>query len=236
MRAHVMAYYALMILTTAVASGVGTGFLRVGFTRSVYQPSGGAPDVVQGNMYYTPSGVVHIEVTSPVSQLISLTGTQMSIYYPKERKAFIFESKNPLTLPFASAFLGSTRESFGLPELGFTAANVLQRGDSVISTWNPPSIAKQTVDRVILTEVHGDIVQTESYTQKGALSTRATFKNFISIKQGRVPLEIYNGWQTSKGWTKEVLLFASPSTISTLPAHLNNFTIPPDITPRKVQW
>lgn len=236
MRSRVTTFFALMLLASVTATTGGTGFLRVGFTRSVYQPSGGAPDVVQGSMYYTPTGVVHIEVTSPVSQLISLTGTQMSIYYPKERKAFIFESKNPLTLPFASAFLGSTRESFGLPDLGFTAASVTQRGDSVISTWNPPSVTKQAVDRVVLTEVNGDIVLTESYTSKGSLSTRATFKKYISIKQGRVPLEIYNGWQTSKGWTKEVLLFASPSTIPTLPAHLNNFTIPSDVVPRKVQW
>lgn len=187
-------------------------------------------------MYYTPQGVVHIEVTSPVSQLISLSGTQMSIYYPKERKAFVFESKNPLTLPFASAFLGSTRESFGLPELGFSASSATQRGDSVISTWIPPSIAKQAVDRVVLTEVSGDVVLTESYTPKGSLATRAMYKNYVSIKQGRVPLEIYNGWQTSKGWTKEVLLFAGPSTISVLPTHLNNFAIPADIQPRKVQW
>jgi len=236
MHARFLTSFILLLLAVTAASSAGNGFLRVGFTRSVYQPGGGAPDVVQGNMYYTPQGVVHIEVTSPVSQLISLTGTRMSIYYPNERKAFIFDSKNPLTLPFASAFLGPTRESFGLPELGFTAANVTRRGDSVISTWNSPAAAKQSVDRVVLTEVKGDVVLTESFSPKGSLSTRATYKNYVSIRQGRVPLEIYNGWQTPKGWTKEVLLFAGPTTLDVLPQHLNNFVIPPDVQPRAVQW
>lgn len=225
----------VLLLVATMQTAAQQGYLRVAFTRSLYAPAS-PPEIVEGNIYYSQKGAVHIEVTSPVNQLITLTGKEMQLYYPKERKAFVFESANPMSLPFASAFLASTRESFGLPEIGFTVLSVVRAGDSVISSWGPPPAGRQQVEKVVMTEVNGDVVKTESYAPKNKLSTRTTYKNFVSIQQGRVPLEIYGGWQTPKGWTRENLMFSDPTTIAALPAHLNGFTIPPDVTPRRTQW
>lgn len=210
-------------------------YLRVQFTRSLYAPSS-SPDIVSGTMYFTPQGMVHIEITSPVTQHISLTGKDMTIYYPKERKAFVFSSDNPLSLPFASAFIGATRESMGLSDLGFTTSSVSRSSDSIISTWLPPVSARTSLQKVVLAEVNGVVVRSESFDAKGALSTRAVYKNYVSIMQGQVPLEIYGGWQSKKGWTRENLEFSDPRSVAALPPHLNDFTIPSDVIPRRVQW
>lgn len=228
-------FLVVLLLAATIQATAQQGYLRVAFTRSLYAPNS-PPEIVEGNIYYSQKGAVHIEVTTPVSQLITLTGNEMQLYYPKERKAFIFESANPMSLPFASAFLSSTRESFGLPEIGFSVLSVVRSGDSVISSWSPPPAGRQQVEKVVMVEVNGDVVKTESYAPKSKLSTRTTYKNFVGIQQGRVPLEIYGGWQTKKGWTRENLLFADPTTIAVLPAHLNGFAIPPDVMPRRSQW
>lgn len=214
---------------------IAVEYLRVEFTRTLYSPSS-PPEIVKGFIFFSQDNSLYLEVTSPVSQRIALTGKQMSIYYPEERKAFVIESANPLLLPFASAFLGSLRESMGLAELGFTTSSLTRRLDTIVSTWSPPRSAKTAVSKVVLYEVGGVVVLSESYDAKGVLSTRAVFKNHIDIKSGRVPTEIYGGWQTSRGWTKENLDFSNPETIRTLPDHLNDFKIPSDVVPRKVQW
>ena len=228
-----------LLLTLLIASSLcaapGTGYLRVNFTRSLYPPSS-PPEIVEGNIYYSQQGSVHIEITSPVNQLITMTGKEMQVYYPKERKAFIFQSDNPLTLPFASAFLGSTKESFGLAEIGFTVESVKRNGDSVVSSWRPPPAGRGQVERIVLTEVKGDVVKTESYAPKSKLTTRTLYKSYVGISQGRVPLEIYGGWQTPKGWTKENLMFSDPSMITSLPAYLDEFKIPSDVVPRRTKW
>jgi hypothetical protein len=210
-------------------------YLRVQFTRSLYAPSS-TPDIVSGTMYFTPTGLVHIEITSPIIQHISLTGKEMTIYYPKERKAFVFSSQNPLSLPFASAFIGATRESMGLSDLGFSTSTISRSSDTIISTWIPPASARTSLQKVVLAELNGVVVRSESFDAKGALSTRAVYKNYVSIKQGQVPLEIYGGWQSKNGWTRENLEFTDPSTVDALPPHVNDFKIPSDVTPRKVQW
>ncbi|MBU3700234.1 MAG: hypothetical protein FGM33_09565 [Candidatus Kapabacteria bacterium] len=225
----------LLFVAATLYAAPGSEYLRVNFTRSLYPPSS-PPEIVQGNIYYSQQGAVHIEITSPVNQLITMTGKEMQVYYPKERKAFVFQSDNPLTLPFASAFLSSTRESFGLPEIGFTVESVQRSGDSVISSWRPPPAGRGQVEKIVLTEVKGDIVKTESYAPKAKLSTRTLYKSYVGISQGRVPLEIYGGWQTPKGWTKENLSFSGPTTITSLPANLNEFKIPADVVPRRSKW
>lgn len=232
-----MIWYAIQMLCVGslCAAPVSTEVLRVQFTRSLYAPAS-PPEIVKGNIYYSAEGKIFLEVTSPVSQLITLTGTQMNIYYPIERKAFVFESKNPLLLPFASVFLSSIKESMGLPELGFTASSVAQKGDTILSAWTPPAAGRSVVGRIELAEHAGVVVRTESFDPKGKLATQSVFKNYVTIRQGRVPLEVYSGWQTSKGWTRENLEFANPTSIADLPRHLNGFVIPSDVVPRKVQW
>lgn len=225
----------VLLLAATMQTTAQQGYLRVAFTRSLYAPTS-PPEIVKGNIYYSAEGKIYLEVTLPVSQLITLTGTQMNIYYPNERKAFVFESKNPLLLPFASVFLSSIKESMGLPELGFRASSVTQKSDTILSTWMPPAAGKAVVGRIELAEHSGAVVRTESYNPKGQLATRSVFKNYVPIRQGRVPLEVYSGWQTSKGWTRENLEFANPTPIEALPKHLNGFVIPSDVVPRKVQW
>ncbi len=225
-----------MLLLTCAASGTpGAAFLRVDFTRSLYAP-GSPPEEVKGALYYSPNGRVYIEIISPVNQHITLNGKEMILYYPKDRRAFVFTSNIPQSLPFASAFMGSLRDNLGMPELGYSASTVETHGDSIISTWNPPSALKKVAGKVVLTEVHGVVCLSESYTAEGTLSTRALYKNHASIKQGMVPMEIYGGWQTPQGWTRENILFSNPTPMTTLPAHLNNFIIPADVKPRRVQW
>lgn len=242
---YLIALYSIIALLTGnhllhtrcsgAPKSAGVEQLRVDFTRTLYPPSS-PPEIVKGRIYFTPDNALYLEVTSPVSQLITQVGKQMSIYYPEERKAFVIESANPLMLPFASAFLGSLRESMGLAELGFTTTSLNRRFDTIISEWSPPLVAKTAVSRVVLFELAGDVVQSESYDAKGLLSTRAVFKNHSTIKQGRVPMQIYGGWQSSRGWTRENLEFSNPETIQALPDHLNDFKIPSDVVPRRVQW
>lgn len=225
----------VLIFSYAVTFSAGSGYLSVDFIRSLYPPNNPA-EVVKGVLFYAGTGKVYVEVTSPVLQHITLTGKEMIVYYPKDRIAFIFQSNNPLTLPFASAFMGSVRENLGMPELGFTLSDVDNRGDSILSTWAPPPVLKQVLGKIILTEVNGVVVRSESFSVKGALSTRALYKSHASISQGKVPMEIYGGWQTSAGWTRENILFSNPKNLNSLPTYLNNFTIPPDVKPRRVQW
>lgn len=124
----------------------------------------------------------------------------------------------------------------GLSDLGFTTSTISRSSDTIISTWIPPASARTSLQKVVLAEINGVVVRSESFDAKGALSTRAVYKNYIMIKQGQVPLEIYGGWQSKNGWTRENLEFTDPGTVATLPPHVNDFKIPSDVTPRKVQW
>lgn len=49
------------------------------------------------------------------------------IYYPEERRAFRFISRNRLMIPFAQSFIGLVREDSGLSGAGFF---LLEKGEN----------------------------------------------------------------------------------------------------------
>jgi hypothetical protein len=65
-------------------------------------------------------------------------GADLLIYFPQERRAFRFISRNRLMIPFAQSFIGLVREDFGLSDAGFLLRENRKRADILITIWTPP--------------------------------------------------------------------------------------------------
>lgn len=226
----------LPLMLALMAGGSTDKGLMVDFSRTVENP-GEAKELVAGSLYYQAPQTMMLEVKQPVHQWLFFKRQQLDIYYPEEKRAFhIMSETNPLNLPFATAFVGNSRENFGFPEMGFTVSRTETKDDTLWTTWAAPKQVEKYIKNARTAELKGKLLLMESFTADGKLSTRAIFKSHAKYNAAYFPMEIYNGYQSAKGWVKESVVFSNARTLKTLPDTLLNFRIPPGTNTKEVKW
>lgn len=193
-------------------------------------------ETIKGNIYYQGLNRVVLKVTEPVLQWMILEGNTMLIYYPNERKAFRFISKNPFSLPFFQAFIGVLRGDFGLSEAGFKLARKEVRKDTLLTLWEPPKQAKRILGTTIVGLVENRLAFAEVQDAKGERLIRTTYSNHFQYGVSFLPLEIISVRYQKRDSIIEKVIYAVPQFNVTLPQEVTNFKIPEDIKIKGVEW
>jgi hypothetical protein len=212
--------------------------LSVSFTRKTVSAAG--EELVRGSIYFEAPEHVVITVDSPVVQWNIFRGTDLLIYYPLERRAFRFISRNRLMIPFAQSFIGLVREDFGLSDAGFLLQEHRKKADVLITVWTPPRSLRLYIGEAWIgmqkyrEKVHPLFL--EFYDPKGNLLTRITYLDYREDLEPSFPGRILILQRDEEGEVREEIRYSDHLINGTLPAEVMEFRLPADVFVEELKW
>jgi hypothetical protein len=197
-------------------------------------------ELVSGTIYFQAPEFVIITVDSPVEQWSIFEGVNLLIYYPRERRAFRFISRNRLMVPFAQSFIGLVREDFGLSDAGFHIRENRKRADVLITVWAPPRSLRSYIGEAWIgmqkydTQVHPLFL--EFYDPKGNLLTRITYLEYRDELEPSFPGRILILQNGEDGEVREEIRYSGHRINQVLPAEVTGFHLPADVSVEELKW
>ena len=212
--------------------------LIVDFSRKSVSSAG--EQLISGTIYFQAPEDVIIIVDSPVVQWNIFEGTNLLIYYPLERRAFRFISRNRLMIPFAHSFIGLVREDFGLSDAGFFLRENRKRGDILITVWRPPRDLRAYIGEARIgmqryqEKVHPLFL--ELLDPEGNLLTRTTYLEYRDDLEPSFPGRILILQNGEEGEVRDEIRYSDHRINQVLPAEVAGFHLPSDVPVEELQW
>jgi outer membrane lipoprotein-sorting protein len=208
--------------------------LKVDFVQHTEQATGDS--AVEGTLYFSAPGRVMLEISMPVHQITVFQEDTLLVYYPEERRAFRFVSRNMLFVPFAESFLGVLKQDFGLAEAGFEIAGRGEAAGTLVLRWAPPKALRRRIGEVRTGHRDGRPWRIEVFDPAGRLLTQVTYAGFVTVDGLPVPTDIAVLEQQGKDRVVSSYEYRQPEVNGAFPESISGFRIPADVEVREMQW
>jgi len=224
----------LLALNSLASGSQAPNTLSLKFEREVIQSD--STEIVKGLAYYQSPKKVFIEVQEPISQIMTIDGDVMTIYYPVEKKAFRIKAKGPIPMPFIQTILSVMKDDYGLTEMGYTFANHEKKGDTLYTYWNPPKKLKKHLGKFVLGTADGLLVSAEARGPKGKTVAKSLYSKHTKLGEKYFPLEVRSEIYAESNRTEEHVTYSDVKFNVSLPAEVISFKIPDSVTVKEIDW
>jgi len=197
---------------------------------------GASVETVRGSLYHVAPAKTILRVTEPVTQWSIFEGGTLLIYYPAERRAFRFVSRNRLLIPFSYSFIGLVKEDFGLADAGFQLESTEVRGDALMSTWSPPPAVSGVIGRAVVGIREDRPFLLELYGPNDSLSVRVEYGEYFESGFLAFPTRAKTVQFEGESSTEEVYTYESFAVNAELPEEVAGFALPDDVEVKEVHW
>ncbi|MCK4576731.1 hypothetical protein KAU34_10010 [candidate division WOR-3 bacterium] len=209
--------------------------IQVEFIR--YYKEKNTEEIIKGTIYFSSQENITVLIKEPINQWMILGKFVMDIYYPDQRKAFRFNTQNPVTLPFFQAFLGVVNKDYGLIDLGYSLSYHRKKGgDTLLTYWSPPKKASRILGDFTLVYVSGKISYAEFKKPNGSTLSKSHYSNHIQYGEYYFPLEIFTVRYSKADSTVEKITYINPQFNVELPEEVVGFKIPQDVIIEEIEW
>lgn len=207
--------------------------LMFDFTRTVTRT--GNEERSGGTIYWDSTRTI-VQIRDPLNQWMYLTDTSTILFYPDENRVLQIKSTSPAALPFLNLFTGAVKETFGLPEMGYTIQRNEMRGDTLFTYWDPDEYDRKTKGIVIIALLNDKIVSSESWDPGGKRLIKTVFRNHFTYKSVPFPMEMtLENYAGNESFT-EIVHFFNPVFDKSTPGEILEFTIPDSATEEVLEW
>lgn len=209
--------------------------LQIDFERHARERN--SHEFASGTIFYSQSHGITIHVEDPIEQWMILKKYQLDIFYPIDRKAFLFKTENPTSLPFFQAFIGVVKKDYGLIELGYTLARHQKREpDTLFTYWVPPKKASKVLGDFTLIYVSNKITYAEFKNPKGSILSKTFYKSHCEFSGHHFPLSITTIRYSEADSTVEKITYSHPQFNVEIPESVLVFEIPDDVVTKEINW
>jgi len=224
----------LLALNSLAFGSQAPNTLSLKFEREAIQDN--YTETVKGIAYYQSPKKVFIEVQEPISQIMSIDGDVMIIYYPVEKKAFRIKSKGPIPMPFIQTILSVMKDDYGLTEMGYTFAEHERKGDTLYTYWKPPKKLKKRLGKFVLGTASGLLVSAEARDPKGKPVAKSLYSKHTKLGEKYFPLEVRSEIYTGSNRSEENVTYSDVKFDISIPAKVTSFKIPDSVKVKEVEW
>ena len=194
-------------------------------------------DTARGRVYYVSSVRVYYDVRYPVRQRVSSLLREVTLYYPDDSLAYIYET-GARGVAVVDRQLGFIDESGAvMSALGFELASAYVRNDTGIEVWRPGSAKKSEVDRVIFGRVDGIRVSGEVVLTGGKPGARFSNSRHVPLGTTQFPtLQVLEGYHGDGSPTRWETSYSKIDTASAFLDSLGRFDVPSGLTRERLKW
>ena len=230
MREYLFFYFLFSSLVFGEGNSGNTSLI-LPFSRTV--SSGEMEEITHGTFYFDGIRKISLlKVEKPNTQIFFFDEKSYTIYYPNEGKAFKFESKENMPMPFLEAIRSVTNPYLGLKTAGFSLVSSKIEKEIMYTFWQPLKKIKKTHGIAVLGQRISDgcVVSFENKTPKGLTLSKVSYRNHHSFESWKIPMEITSYTRFSSGdFQKEGIIFQKTELGKELPEWVASFTFPDEI-------
>ncbi len=170
---------------------------------------------------------IYFHVRTPVDQILAYAGTEMTLYYPAEKKAFVFRGRDVA----GNLVQIGTTEKMNAGDFGFILQKKENIGNQKKEVWINRENNSRLRDFVIRRNSDGAISKVECHDRKGNLAVRMAYGNFFQTNRRAIPLsmESYSAGENGSS-SLEKMILEKPKKLDLLPSDLENFKLPEGVT------
>lgn len=173
---------------------------------------------------------VYIHVTSPVNQIVEYKGSTTTIYYPEEKKAFIYESGGSVGRINA---VEPAAKNLNLKNSGLLMIKNDKTADGTREVWVMKNIAASPIKEILVGRTKkGAVSLLEIKDKSGKILSRMKYSDFRMINGTEMPLYIENYITGSS----EIMKLSNPDERSPLPDLIRNFAVPKDAEIDRIRY
>lgn len=217
-----------------VFAGQSIESVRVDFQK--VKCEGGTVEKLSGTIFHRSPDWILIQVKNPVAQWMLLTGSQMLLYYPITRRAYmISHSRRNLQMPFYLAFLSAGKEDFGLSQNGYKMTKYELSEERLISTWSPPKELQNALGDMSLEYLAGKLIAVRVFDPDDGLINEIRFSDHLFLGAVSLPMKIIIKKKKHPDFSDEIS-FANFSFNTPLPKDIVDFQVPKDVPVKKITW
>lgn len=198
--------------------------------------SGSSVETVRGSLFHLAAQKTILRVTDPVLQWSVFEGRTLLIYYPQERRAFRFISRNRLLLPFSTSFVGLVKMDFGLSDAGFRLEETEVREGVFESTWSPPSAVRSVIGKAVVGVREDRPFYMELYDPDGAVATRIEYSAYVDRGLLRLPTKAKTIQHGDGETVEEEYTYTHLRINADLPEDVVGFRLPDAIEVEEIYW
>lgn len=208
---------------------------RAEFSRKVEGPGGGNR-TINGILYFRSPETLLFDIWHPQNQMMIFEGQRLTIYYPDEKRGFLFISRQKQVLTFSQTFLGLVKDDFGLSDAGFTIEAKTKKEGVLLTYWKPPKDMRKVFGRVVVGSKNGRPFYMEGMDSRGNLLFRVSYIDFIQKGSNLFPSKVVMERYDDDGKTVETVEYYNQEVNPDLPGEIRDFAVPADADIKKVQW
>ncbi len=208
---------------------------RAEFSRKVEGP-GEETRTINGILYFRSPETLLFDIWHPHDQMMIFKGQQLTIYYPDEKRGFLFISRQKQVLTFSQTFLGLIKDDFGLSDAGFTIEGKTEKEGVLLTYWKPPKEMRKVFGRMVVGSKNGKPFYMEGRDSRGNLLFRVSYIDLVSKGSNLFPSKVVTERYGDDGRTVETVEYYSQRVNTELPGEIRDFTVPADADIKKVQW
>jgi hypothetical protein len=124
----------------------------------------------------------------------------------------------------------------GLAESGFSVADHIQRGDTLLVRWTPPEAIRKSIGLIVEHFVDNRLVLVDTLDPDNKLQAALRFSDFHSYDQHDLPMKITLSTHGRSDGLVEEVSFSNPLFDHEIPPEIESFAVPSDVEIREVQW
>lgn len=192
-------------------------------------------ETIKGEFYYSASGRILVEVSSPLHQIMIIEANITTIYYPESKRAFRLESANPVILPLVPGLMAAIQSDYGLADIGFKLSSQQMRGDTLVCLWSHPK-ERDKIGDFKIAQVNDRLAYTFHESPDSLTRSKTTFSNYIAVGDIFFPTDIFSEIHSPIDNSKERVTLSELEMDVEIPPHISNFRIPEDVTVEKKKW
>ncbi len=237
MIAVIVRYAAVILLWVGVFFGLvraqgNSSTICSGFTMTT--DTGTRLDSTEGFVYYADGRVI-FRVHYPVDQWLVVQENEVSIFYPRSRRAFVLTSEGVVVLPLVTGLLASTRPDYGLGMIGFRLADQQMTGDTLVTFWTNDRRGGRP-GKFQLAHVGGRLAYCLYDDPTNDVRTRTSFGSYVTTSSINLPQSMLTELWTNGRRSYEKVELRDLRINVPLPADVRYFTIPADAIVERKDW
>jgi hypothetical protein len=198
---------------------------------------GDRADSSKGVIYYDQDRWLRVKVTSPLNQWMIFERDTLVIYYPDRRIGIRIPSvQGDVSLPIFQLAINATSFDVGLSAAGYQLSNTVVSGDSIRTTWAPPSAAKALLGNLTAIYIRDSLKSIIGTNAKGATVLTQTYSRWLSVKGRLFPCSVNSVNRSGEVEAVESIVFENVVLGTRLPPEADSLSIPADAEITTIKW
>lgn len=177
----------LLLLSTNIISAQTIQSLYANFELTITDSE---KNTSNGFLIYKEPGILYLEVTYPINQLMLFKNDTLRIFYPSTERLMEIPNSTYANIPFFKVLINNVEGKIQPIEYGFIFQSSNIKNDTLYITYRPPEQLEKQFGKSVHVYFQRDLFYNYMLDPRNNLIARIDFENYKAVESFKLPHKI----------------------------------------------